>query len=124
MKITAEYEGLVRSVYGYYEYNGDIITRESLEIEVPIIVKGKIEAGNWIEAGDWIEMSGVKTKTLFILHGTFRFTVWVMDDHIKIGCKLKTKVEWLKVTTKEQALSLGDDGSMWALRDLLKKLCE
>ena len=91
---------------------------------------GSIKAGEWITAGgsitagEWIEMYGITTSSLFLFHGTFRFTVFIMDTHIKIGCQLKSKDEWrewLKDANESKAKSLGDNGSMWAMRDMLAR---
>ena len=78
--------------------------------------------GNFQCDGD-IWMQGVKTKSLLFLHGTPKYRVLIMDTHIKIGCRLKSKAEWLTVT-EDQARDLGDDGSVWAMRELLVPFCK
>jgi hypothetical protein len=142
--IDENYKGL--KGYGCsYLYDGDIVFRGSIIVNVNLFVSGSIEvggsikagkwiearsikAGKWIEArsikaGEWIEMYGIRTRSLIIINGTITSPVWVMDTHIKIGCHLKTKKEWLEIDTEKKAEKLGDDGSMWANRKLIKSFC-
>ena len=89
---------------------------------------GSIKAGESIEAGESINLFGIKTEKLFLFHGTFLFHIWIMDTHMKIGCQLKTKEEWLKIYNSEAgeklAQSMGDDGSMWAMKDIIIGFCK
>ena len=56
MKITKDFEGLVKEDYRYV-LNGDIKTTENLEIDLDmtLFVTGSIEAGEYIKAGGYIE---------------------------------------------------------------------
>jgi hypothetical protein len=76
-----------------------------------------IKAGGRINAGKWIEMYGIRTKTLKIITGMVH-VIWILDTHIKIGCEMKPKEAWTQIT-EEQAKEMGDDGSIWAIRDAL-----
>jgi hypothetical protein len=62
-------------------------------------------------------MYGIRTKTLKIITG-MKHIIWILDTHIKIGCQVKTKEAWAQIT-EEQAKEMGDDGSIWAIRDAL-----
>ena len=61
MIIDENFKGLIDTGNGYYKYEGDIITKENLEIKIELFCTGKVEAGGWIEAGGsikagkWIE---------------------------------------------------------------------
>lgn len=57
MKITKDFEGLTRAENGDYVFAGDIITDESIEIELDgrLVVTGGIEAGEGIKACEGIE---------------------------------------------------------------------
>ena len=152
MKIDKNYPGL-KEKYGYYILDSDLISEDDLIISIPLLVNGEIkaggcikawewieaggwikarewiEAGGWIKAGGWIEAGGwiyifkIKTKNLYFINGTFAFNILVMDTHLRIGCQLKTKKEWLDVT-EDQAKKLGDDGSMWKHREFIWRLCK
>ena len=153
MIVDRNFAGLV-DMGGLYKLDGDLITEESLDIKIPLFVTKSINADGWIEAGesikagkwiktgesikaDWsinaggsikagsVSMYGIKSSKLFIIHG-LHFTVWVLDTHIKIGCQLKSKKEWLKFSetaTEQDAKSLGDNGKMFAMKDLIIALC-
>ena len=115
MIIDKDYPGLILK-NGLYYYDGSMKTEESIDIKIPISVSGSIESGGSIT------MAGIKTKSLFILLGTLRHNVWVMDTHIKIGCLMMEKSQWIEIT-ESMAKDMGDDGSMWAIRDMLLKFC-
>jgi hypothetical protein len=140
MIIDKDFAGLA-DCGNYYKYDGKIVTTGILDIRVPLFVTGliqagesiearewievgeSIEAGEWINAGgsinagEWIKMYGIRTKTLKIITGMVQ-VIWILDTHIKIGCEMKTKEAWAQIT-EEQAKEMGDDGSIWAIRDAL-----
>jgi hypothetical protein len=84
---------------------------------VSIKAGGRINASGWIKAGKWIKMYCIRTKTLKIITGMVH-VIWILDTHIKIGCEMRTKEAWTQIT-EEQAKEMGDDGSIWAIRDAL-----
>lgn len=147
--IDKDYPGLIDDGWRYRIIGN--LSAEIIQIDVPLFVTGSIKAGEWIKAGEsieacgwinsgrsikaggsinageWIEMGGIKTDNLYLFNGTFTFNVWIMDTHLKIGCKIKTKEEWLKIYSSEHgkdlAEKMGDNGSMWAIREVIKGFC-
>jgi hypothetical protein len=126
MIINKDFPGLIDKI-GYYEFMGDIVSEESIDFKISVFVSGKInssrgikagggiEAGDWIragggiEAGDWIEAGGgikagggivffgVKSLSLYLIVGK-KWTIWVIDTHIKTGCEFHSKDKWKNFT--------------------------
>ena len=64
MIIDKDFPGLIEKIGYYYEFIGDIISDENIEIKIYLSVTGSIkavgsiEAEGWIEAGGWIKVGG------------------------------------------------------------------
>ncbi|MHB8096071.1 MAG: hypothetical protein ACYDEI_00235 [Erysipelotrichaceae bacterium] len=105
---------------GYFKINCDLVFVESIKIEVSLLVVGDIYSegnisskgdiyskGNISSKGDIssegdiyskgdIFMMGIKTTHIMIINSNIGYKIWVMDTHIKIGCKFYSKDEWLR----------------------------
>jgi hypothetical protein len=48
--------------------------------------------------------------------------IYILENHIKIGCQLRLKSEWQKITEKE-AIEMGDkELKIYSMKDWLLKL--
>ena len=138
MVIDKDYPG-VEDRGGWHYYPGSIVTNESVEVvgwlKVGGLLKvgGSLEVGGLLKVGGWLEVGGdmtidgIKTTTYMSSVGRFRYRISVYDTHARIGCQLKSKEEWLAILDRDDeryAKALGDDGSMWANRDLIRSLLQ
>jgi hypothetical protein len=137
--IDEKYPALLTKDTTKFTYYGSIISNGDIIINIPLVVTGSIEvggsikagkrikAGKSIEAGESIEMYGIKTQHLNILIGN-KYKIWIFDTHLKIVCQLKTKKEWIDIyndkNAEEIVNELGDDGSMFKIRDFIFNLCQ
>ena len=154
--LNENYEGLIKR-HGGFIYEGDLVIGCDLIIDIKLLVegviyaegciyakgdisagldiyaegriyaKGGISAKSGIYAKGDISILGIKTEFIALISGRFTFNILVMDNHIKIGCQLKTKKEWLALlrsdNAEELAKRIGDDGTMWENKRFIENLC-
>jgi hypothetical protein len=76
---------------------GGIEAGDWIEAGGGIKAGGGIEAGGGIKAGGGIVFFGVKSLSLYLIVGK-KWTIWVIDTHIKTGCEFHSKDKWKNFT--------------------------
>ena len=125
--IDENFEGLMK-VGSWYKYEGDILVEKKVEIKInlqvtgSLEVSGSLEVGGRLEVGEIKSINGVKTKSIKIIHG-FDYIIWVMDNHIRIGCQQHSKKCWSGYDNKEifamdgkRGLKFWNKNKEWLLR--------
>jgi len=85
-----------------------------LIIKINLYCSGSIEAIGWIKAGGLIEAGGIKTKKYYIIIGK-RWNIYVLDNHIKIGCECHLKKDWQNFTDEEIKIMDAEALNFWGL---------
>ena len=117
--IDENFKGVKKINDYYFEYSKDFNSNYNLEIKINLIFKGNLNCkgylnckgdlyceGNLYCKGD-LKIKEFLTKKYLRLYGNIPYRIIITDNHIQIGCQLKTKKEWSNIT-KNQAISMGD----------------
>lgn len=93
MIVDKNYKGII-DCGSYFKIEGNLIA-DVLYITVSLFVVGDISSEGSIY------MMGIKTTHLMIINSNLGYKIWVMDTHIKIGCKFYSKNNWIKFSESE-----------------------
>ena len=107
--IDENYEGLVKRNNYYYiekiELNCNVEIKINLEVGDSLKVGGWLEVGDslkvrgWLEVGEFKKILNLKTKYCVLIH--LEYYIILLENHIKIGCKLYSKEQWGNFSDKE-----------------------
>ena len=70
-----------------------------------------IQAYGEIKAKEYISLDGIESKTFYNIIGK-KWTVTVMDTHIKIGCEFHSREKWANFSNAEITL-MGHGALTW-----------
>ena len=98
-------------VGGWLEVGGWLKVGDSLKVGDWLKVGDSLKVGGWLEVGDslkvrgWLEVGefkkilNLKTKYCVLIH--LEYYIILLENHIKIGCKLYSKEQWGNFSDKE-----------------------
>ena len=105
--IDENFKGVKKINDYYFEYSKDFNSNYNLEIKINLIFKGNLNCKGYLNCKGDLKIKEFLTKKYLRLYGNIPYRIIITDNHIQIGCQLKTKKEWSNIT-KNQAISMGD----------------